>query len=180
MKQETFYFLHFFLLFIFIQIVTGQNATKPELYKLPSEYRLAFVAVQKTAPLQFADIDVLVEKRGGTPIINWTLKNNSSKTVRRFQVAFKIRTNVGELTGTGGQIGYDIGTDEKNDLILPHGSYTEFTNPENSLPIEIRNWFKFSDKLGSPKLVIVYGMIKKVVFNDGTVYSEDNALFEGF
>lgn len=181
MKRKTIYLLlSFLILFAAIDPVASQTTAIDELYKLPDEYCLVFVSLQKSAPVQFAGIEALVKRNGVQPVLNWTLKNNSSKTVRRFQVAFKIRTNVTGWQGTGGQIAYDVGTDEANDLILPNGTYTEFTYPTHPFPVEIRNLFETKNKSEDKRLVIVYGMIKKVVFSDGSVFEDDNGIFQNF
>lgn len=181
MKRKTNYLLLSLLtLFAALHPVAGQTAEKEELYKLPDEYCLVFVALQKTAPVQFVEIEAFVKRKGGTPVLNWALKNISSKTVRRFQVAFKIRTNVEGLQGTGGQIVYDIGTDEANDLILPNSNYTEFTHPKRPFPIEMRNLFGMKRESEDRKLIIIYGVIKKVVFSDGSVYESNTEPFRDF
>lgn len=159
----------------------GQNLKKEGLFKLPEDYCLAVKVIQSSSPVQFENIDVLVEKAGKAPFLNWGLKNNSSKTVRRFVVAFKIRTNIDQWGGFAGQIAYDIGRDEKNDLILPNMTYQEVNYAKDSLlPQEIRNLFSSQKELDDKKFIIVYGMIKKVVFSDGSIYEENNEIFREF
>lgn len=169
------------LLFALLRPTAGQAAERDtELYKVPGDNCLTFVALQKDSPVQFGTIDVLVKKKGGTPFFNWTLKNNSSKTVRRFEVAFKVRTNVERLQGIAGQTAYDIGTDQANDLILPQAFFTGSSYSWKPLPDDIRDWFESKNKRDERKYVVVYAIIKKVVFSDGTVYEDNDKIFGSF
>lgn len=172
----------FLIIFLTIQSSVGQNIKRDDvLFKLPEDYCLAVNVIQNRSPIQFEGIDILVERKGTAPFINWRLKNNSSKSVRRFVVAFRIQTNIDQWLGFRGQIAYDIGTDEKNDLILPYKTYQETNYKVNSLlPKEIHNLFSSKNETEDTKFLIVYGMVKKVVFNDGSIYEEDNKIFEDF
>ncbi len=183
MKRKFNYLLSFVIIFLTIESIVGQNVKKEEdLFKLPENYCLAVNVIQNKSPIQFEAIDIVVERNGKTPFLNWKLKNNSSKTVRRFVVAFKIRTNIEQWRVFAERpIIYDIGTDEKNDLILPYKNYQE-TNYEINFPLpqEIHNLFSSKNKSEDAKFAVVYGMIKKVVFNDGSIYEENNKIFGEF
>jgi hypothetical protein len=182
-RKFNYLWLSFLIVFLTIEAINGQKIKNNEvLYKLPEDYCLAVKVIQNRFPIQFENIDILVKKNGKAPFINWGLKNNSSKSIRRFVVAFKIKTNIDQWRGfAGGQIEYDIGTDEKNDLILPNSTYQEVDFVKNSsLPQEINNLFSRKDESDNKKFIIVYGMINKVVFNDGSVYEEDNEVFKEF
>ena len=172
----------FLIIFLLTQSGVGQNVKKNEgLFKLPEDYCMAVKVIQKNSPVQFENIDVLVEKTGKAPFLNWGLKNNSSKTVKGFVVAFKIQTNVERWQGFTGRIEYEIGLDEKNDLILPNQTYQEVNYAKNALlPQEIHNLFSREKKSDDKKFIIVYGMLKKVVFNDGSIYEEASEVFTEF
>ena len=176
-------YLSFLVIFLMIQSSVGQSVKKNEgLFKLPEDHCLALNVVQTKSPVQFESIDILVEKTGKIPFINWKLKNNSSKTVKRFVIVFKVRTNIEQWKGFArGYSELDVGTDEKNDLILPYKTYQE-TNYEVSspLPQEIYNLFSNKDESEDKKFVIVFGKIKKIVFNDESIYEADDKIFEEF
>ena len=165
------------------QSSVGQNIKNDEVFfRLPEENVLTVVVIQNKSPIQFENIDVFFDKKAKSPFLNWGLKNNSSKTVRRFVVAFEIRTNIDQWRYAGRHAEYDIGTNEKNDLILPQKNYQEVKNFKSSLlPKEkLSDIFSFNKDYGDEMFIMVYGMIKKVVFDDGSVYEEDNNVFEKF
>jgi hypothetical protein len=181
MKAKTIYVLcPFLMVFFTFAAASGQSLQKGDLFKLSDDYCLTFTAIQKDAPLRFEGIEAYIGKRGGVPTLNWVLVNRTAKTIRRFQVAFKIRTNVAKLDGTGGDIEYDVGINEAVDLILPNGIYTEFKYPKYTLPVEMLDWFKPDSRGGARRLVLVYGMVTKVVFADGTTYEDSNEAFKEF
>ncbi len=126
--------LLFVMLFVGLLCASGQTTEKgSEFYKVPAKYCLIFVVMQNDSPIQFEGVEVLLKRNQTSPFLNWGLKNNSAKTVRRFQVAFKIRTNVDGLRSTGGGFGYDFTTKDPVGLIPPNGTYKD-PNPSTPLP----------------------------------------------
>lgn len=184
MKRKFHYFgLSFLIVFLTMQSIAGQNIKNAEIYLLPKDNVLTVVAVQNKSPVQFEGIEILTDKRGTTPIFNWKLKNNSSKIVKRFVVAFKIRTNIDRWRESGGgQTQYDIGTDEKNNLILPEKIYQEYDYSNSSfLPEDkLGDLFSFKKDPEDEMFIIVCGTIKKVIFDDASIYEEDNKVFSEF
>jgi hypothetical protein len=171
------------LVLLAIQPSTGQEIKRSEnMYRLPADYCLSMKVIQSQSPLQFENIDIFVEKTAKAPFLGWRLKNNSSKTVKRFVVAFRTLTNIEQWRGFGGgQTELDIGVNEKNDLILPNEIYQEGNYSVNSsLPEGVQSLFSRKTTSDDKKFVVVYGMIKKVVFSDGSVYEENNSVFREF
>lgn len=174
--------LSFLVIFLTMQLVAGQNIKNEEVFfRFPKNNFLTVKMIQNRSPVQFENIDVYFDKTGRMPILNWGLRNNSAKTVKRFVVAFKIETNINKWSGITGHTEYDINTDEKNDLILPQTSYEEMKNVKSSLlqKNELQNMFTFNKDWGDDMYVIIYGMIKKVVFEDGSIYEENDKIFKG-
>ena len=102
--------------------------------------------------------------------------------MKRFVIAIKIKTNIDQWRGFAGQSEYDINTDEKNDLILPQKTYQEY-DYSNSLLLpkdRLSSLFSFNKDYDDEIFIMVYGMIKKVVFDDGSIYEEDNKVFREF
>jgi hypothetical protein len=136
--------------------------------------------IQNESPVQFENIEVFFRRDGRMPIKNWKLKNNSAKTVKRIVVAFKLETNIDKWQGFTGRTEYDINTDERSDLILPQTTYSEMKNVESSLmpKDDLYNLFTFKKEWANDMYIIVYGMVKKVVFEDGTVYEQNPKVFK--
>ena len=103
--------LSFLVIFLMTQSSVGQNIKNDEVFfRLPEENVLTVVVIQNKSPIQFENIDVFFDKKAKSPFLNWGLKNNSSKTVRRFVVAFEIRTNIDQWRYAGRHAEYDIET----------------------------------------------------------------------
>lgn len=183
-RKFNYLWLTFLIVCMAMESIAGQNTKNDQVYfSLPDDNVLIVNVSQSKSPMQFENINVFFDKKGTVPIINWKLKNNSSKTIKRFVVAFKIRTNINQWEKVGkGQTEYDIGTDEKNDLIYPQKTYQEINGVKVSLlpQNELRNLFSYDKDAGDDMYVIVYGMIKKIVFDDGSTYEEDNMVFREF
>lgn len=101
--------------------------------------------------------------------------------MRRFVVAFKIRTNVDRWKEVrGGLDEYDIGVGEKIDIIPPNAIYREARyKPATTMPQGVRDLLAI-DKEPDTKFIVVFAMIRKVVFSDGSVYEEDDDVFRNF
>lgn len=173
-KIYALFFLSAAILWSF-QTLNAQNK-REIVYAVPEKQLLTVAVIQKDAPVQFEKIEVVTNEKGIAPFLNWALKNNSPKTVKRFVVAFKMHTNIEKWRpAAAGISNYDIGTDQKNDLILPFRSYRESDSEiKTLLPRELRYLFKEDTETGEDKFLIVYGMIKKVYFDDGTIYESEN------
>jgi hypothetical protein len=182
-RKFNYLWLSFVIIFLTMQSSAGQNIKSKEVFfRFPEDNVLNVKVIQNKSPVQIESIDVLTDKKGTMPILNWGLRNNSSKTVRRFVIAIKIRTNIDQWRKFVSQSEYDIGTDEKNDLILPQKTYQEY-DYSNSLLLpkdKLSNLFSFNKDYDDEIFIMVYGMIKKVVFDDGSVYEEDNKVFREF
>ena len=125
--------------------------------------------------MQFKGIYLVVKRNQSEPYVEWTSKNNTSKTVTRFEVKFKLRTNLEGLRGTGGYIGYNF-----PEPILPHATYSNLESPIKPLPDEIQKIFDARKKSIDMKFLMVFRMVKKVAFSDGTVYENPRDLFDEF
>ncbi|MBK8150031.1 MAG: hypothetical protein IPK58_17995 [Acidobacteria bacterium] len=174
--------LPLFLLTLWVNSVVGQTPSQDDsLYRLPKPYCTSLAVIQNRSPLQFEAVDVLLEPSGRWPFLDWKLRNNSAKTVRRFVVVFKIRTNVDRWKEVGrGPAEYDIGVGEKIDIIPPNAIYSEARyKPATTMPQGVRELLAV-DKEPDTKFIVVFAMIRKVVFSDGSVYEEDDDVFRNF
>lgn len=182
MKNVSRFVLPLFLLTLWVNSVVGQTPSQDDsLYRLPKPYCTSLAVIQNRSPLQFEAVDVLLEPSGRWPFLDWKLRNNSAKTVRRFVVVFKIRTNVDRWKEVGrGPAEYDIGVGEKIDIIPPNAIYSEARyKPATTMPQGVRELLAV-DKESDTKFIVVFAMIRKVVFSDGSVYEEDDDVFRNF
>lgn len=151
-------------------------------YYLPKTHYLAFAAFQPDSPVQLERMGIIVEADAKVPFIDWDVRNNSSKPVKRIVVAFRLRTNIERWEGaTNGVTIYEFGPNVSNSLIEPYSTLRKNPKEPNyrvnsALAALFSNLRENEDK----KLVHLFGIIKRVEFADGSVFEEKDEVFEQF
>ena len=152
--------------------VNTQQRERTRYVAIPSENALLVIAAQPDCPLVIEDAR-LFGRIGGGDGVSYQVRNRGTKPIRTYTLAMRYSVS----TGWSG-----AGMEDGNALIMPGQTFRQDC-PGDVVPLtdELRDRLRLR---GAMKAVAVL-MVEKVVFADGTTYSDEatsrslQAYFEG-
>ena len=148
------------------------DSTKEKYVVVPQSLGTVFLMDQQESPLRFEQVQFLVSTGNRLPQLRYTLRNKTSKVVVSFSVVFKRRSNVKLWAPYGRGVEKKVG-EEKQGLAIIGASGTYDSLPPDSIEIipmtpEVFDLFRATEDRSG--MVLWYGMVKRVVFADGSVF----------
>jgi hypothetical protein len=153
------------LAFVAGGVVNGQTATAPQekqrAVMVPPEIILPVVVSQPDCPLQFENV-VLLKYLNGLGGEAYQLRNRGTKTIRSYTIATLT------TAGTGDEITTDKSLKPGQTSPPPHeGEEVEIVRLTDELREKLKLWGSLSG--------VIFFMVVRVEFADGTVFSDEMA-----
>lgn len=175
-------FLAIVVYLLLLDSVLAQEAD--DLYKfvrLTNDKSITLAVVQPQAPVQFETLDFLVTRDGKHWRIAYEVENRTRKNVIALVVSFRIQHSIDEWAKFGFGVGYEVSGTLSSPLILGLGKYGNGQSFEETsvLPADIARLF--NNKVGNEMVgsrVLCFGMIERVVFEDGSHYEYSSKSFD--
>lgn len=174
-----------FQLLIAISNTAQQNGQeKQSLSQIPRESAFVFVAFQPECPLKFENVETLISADGKKPVLRYVLRNTSSKGIRYFSVKFYHQFKIVEWGKYG--LSEEVTFGKEDGLgpnLLVHNEVYENINSANFQIVPLSKTFEVllrSKNTDETRRVIYYGLIKKIIFEDGSSFQEQDNLLNFF
>lgn len=129
---------------------------------VPREVALPVIAFQPTCPLKFEKV-VLLARIGGGVESSYQLRNQGTKPIRSFTIAYM------NNNGTGGAWGW---TANSGEMVKP-GQIVPLSEDDRAEIIPITEELRGKLKLREPMKMITVYMVERVEFFDGSVYTDE-------
>lgn len=171
-----------FLFLVSVENATAQQKLEKEKYiEVPNTYGTIFIMNQPESPLGFEEVQFLIENDNQLPKIRFIVRNKTTKKIFSFSVAFRRKSDIREWIPYGVGWEHTVGKKEAGiEIISPNGTYENIKRKNFELiPISERTVNLFRSKDGEPQAKIVWiGIVKRVVFEDGSVFDTGNLIDE--
>jgi len=180
MKFNLFLLIQFLsICFVFPQ-QQGSGRKEADFIRLPKESYRVFIAFQPDCPLKFDNVEAFLSGRTKSPVIRYVARNTSTRAIKYFAIEFYKSFTVGEWGKYGIGHGIAIGQkDGKGTIVLPANGVFESDSLDDVLVLDTRERVMemFGRKISLENPVIVwFGKVNKVIFEDGTVFEDEKDL----
>ena len=172
--------------FVFVTVALPQQNREGKLkvISIPARSVVIFVAVQPDCPLEFESVELFVSEDGEKPILRYVLKNGSAKAIRYFSLSFYNKYTIKEWGKYGISTGLTVGREDgSGPNLLFHNDLFESLNQKDFqiIPVNKRVEDLLQSSNGDGLTRIAYfGLIKKIVFEDGSTFVENRDLTDLF
>ena len=142
-----------------------EHTDKRHFVPVPREVVLPVIVFQPSSPLQFEKVEQLMSIDGRGGHIS-QLRNRGTKAIRRFTVSYTFGV------GTGGS--WELGG-PSDQLILPGQLAPTPPRDEAATVIPLTDQLREKLELRGPMQTIVFYMVERVEFADGTTFTDEAA-----
>jgi hypothetical protein len=150
---------------------------KPQYIKLPMQNAVVMSIFQLDCPLKIEEAEAFLTADGSRPVLRYALRNTSTKAVKFYSVSFYRKNSIGKwnVYGIGSEL--RVGqSDGKGGNLLSGGSVTSNLSRDSFdvIPMNKEVEALFSTPNQSGLKLVWFGMVTKVIFEDGSKYEMNN------